>query len=204
MGMDAGSNSYVMATKYDDNPDLTTDGLYYFTASGNVGIGVTPEAWDTYKALQIGQAGAIWSYPSANDMYFSNNIAYKSAAFEYINDGYGGYCGIDAVGKFQVKLAPSGTAGNGPALVDAMTIYNSGVTQVNTTTGVGDGSYTLLAQRDDASSVGFSHLSCGADADRGAIRVGGYWIWVDDTGDLRIKSGVPSSDTDGTVVGTQN
>lgn len=31
-----------------------------------------------------------------------------------------------------------------------------------------------------------------------------YHIWVDGTGDLRIKSGAPSSDTDGTVVGTQS
>lgn len=38
-----------------------------------------------------------------------------------------------------------------------------------------------------------------------AIRLGNnYYIWVDNTGDLRIKSGAPSSDTDGTIVGTQS
>jgi hypothetical protein len=37
----------------------------------------------------------------------------------------------------------------------------------------------------------------------GALRLGSYYLWVDSTGDLRIKSGAPSSDTDGTVVGTQ-
>jgi hypothetical protein len=36
-----------------------------------------------------------------------------------------------------------------------------------------------------------------------AIAFGGYFLWVDATGDLRIKSGAPTSDTDGTVVGTQ-
>jgi hypothetical protein len=36
------------------------------------------------------------------------------------------------------------------------------------------------------------------------LRLGAYYLWVDATGDLRIKSGVPSSDTDGTVVGTQS
>lgn len=35
------------------------------------------------------------------------------------------------------------------------------------------------------------------------LRLGTYYLWVDATGDLRIKNGVPSSDTDGTVVGTQ-
>jgi hypothetical protein len=34
--------------------------------------------------------------------------------------------------------------------------------------------------------------------------LGAYHLWVDSTGDLRIKSGAPTSDTDGTVVGTQS
>lgn len=37
----------------------------------------------------------------------------------------------------------------------------------------------------------------------GTIRLGAYRLWVDAAGALRIKSGAPSSDTDGTVVGTQ-
>jgi hypothetical protein len=34
-------------------------------------------------------------------------------------------------------------------------------------------------------------------------KLGAYHLWVDSTGRLRIKSSVPTSDTDGTVVGTQ-
>jgi hypothetical protein len=37
----------------------------------------------------------------------------------------------------------------------------------------------------------------------GTFRLGAYRLWVDSTGDLRIKNGAPTSDTDGTVVGTQ-
>lgn len=33
--------------------------------------------------------------------------------------------------------------------------------------------------------------------------MGGYHLWVDSSGRLRIKSSQPTSDTDGTVVGTQ-
>lgn len=33
--------------------------------------------------------------------------------------------------------------------------------------------------------------------------MGTYHMWIDSTGDLRIKNGVPTGDTDGTVVGTQ-
>lgn len=35
------------------------------------------------------------------------------------------------------------------------------------------------------------------------VRFGTHHLWVDSTGDLRIKSTAPTSDTDGTVVGTQ-
>lgn len=37
----------------------------------------------------------------------------------------------------------------------------------------------------------------------GWLRIGTYRLWVDSTGDLRIKNGAPASDLDGTVVGTQ-
>lgn len=40
--------------------------------------------------------------------------------------------------------------------------------------------------------------------DGGRLQLGNYHLWVDGTGDLRIKSGAPASDTDGTVVGTQS
>lgn len=35
------------------------------------------------------------------------------------------------------------------------------------------------------------------------LLLGGYQLWVDASGKLRIKNGAPTSDTDGTVVGTQ-
>lgn len=38
----------------------------------------------------------------------------------------------------------------------------------------------------------------------GTIRLGVYYLWVDGSGNLRIKSGAPSSAADGTIVGTQS
>lgn len=38
----------------------------------------------------------------------------------------------------------------------------------------------------------------------GTLRLGDNHLWVDATGDLRIKNGAPTSDTDGVVVGTQS
>jgi hypothetical protein len=35
------------------------------------------------------------------------------------------------------------------------------------------------------------------------LKLGGYALWVDSKGRLRVKLGTPLSDTDGSVVGTQ-
>lgn len=40
--------------------------------------------------------------------------------------------------------------------------------------------------------------------EKGHLQLGAYHLWVDSTGDLRIKSSAPVSDTDGTIVGTQS
>lgn len=34
--------------------------------------------------------------------------------------------------------------------------------------------------------------------------MGAYHIWIDATGDVRIKSSCPTGDTDGTIIGTQS
>ena len=53
-------------------------------------------------------------------------------------------------------------------------------------------------------SGGFGINIDGGGWNNGHLRLGNYRIWVDSTGDLRIKNGAPTSDTDGTVVGTQS
>jgi hypothetical protein len=50
-------------------------------------------------------------------------------------------------------------------------------------------------------SAGLGIASGGWDTPH--LRLGSYHLWVDSTGDLRIKNGAPTSDTDGTIVGTQ-
>lgn len=35
------------------------------------------------------------------------------------------------------------------------------------------------------------------------FRMGAYYLWIDATGDLRIKNSAPANDTDGTVIGAQ-
>ena len=49
----------------------------------------------------------------------------------------------------------------------------------------------------------FATLKMSAFWGKIGLTLGAYSLWVDSSGRLRIKSGAPSSDTDGTVVGTQ-
>lgn len=46
-------------------------------------------------------------------------------------------------------------------------------------------------------------MAGGSSWSTGHLRLGTYHLWVDSTGDLRIKNGAPTGDADGTVVGTQ-
>jgi len=57
----------------------------------------------------------------------------------------------------------------------------------------------------DATAAGVKVYSpAGASSYTYPLYLGAYSLWVDSTGDLRIKNGAPTSDTDGTVVGTQS
>ncbi len=60
-----------------------------------------------------------------------------------------------------------------------------------------------LSQNGD--TVWHAGNQCGSSAWNGAhLTLGNYHFWVDSSGRLRVKSGSPTSDTDGTIVGTQS
>ena len=61
--------------------------------------------------------------------------------------------------------------------------------------------YTEGRVRFDAGSNGVQLVSSAWNYN--PMRLGAYYLWVDATGNLRIKNGAPAFDTDGTVVGTQ-
>ena len=60
----------------------------------------------------------------------------------------------------------------------------------------------LLEQR-DRELEDYLSGALGNGAWQAPLRLGVHRLWVDATGDLRIKSSIPTSDLDGTVVGTQ-
>jgi hypothetical protein len=108
-------------------------------SSGNLGLGVTPSAWDTgasVKALQVGNAASLWSYSTTN-AYVGANEYWNGANRIYLNTApaceYGQENGVHIW-----KIAPSGTAGNAITFTQAMTLDASGnlgvgVTSINQT-----------------------------------------------------------------------
>ena len=75
----------------------------------------------------------------------------------------------------------------------------------NWTGAAGTGTTYILHNKGLAYPNGtFNHEQFASNWDFGGkLQLGNYYLWVDSSGRLRIKNGVPTSDTDGTVVGTQ-
>lgn len=111
--------------------------------SQNVGVGVTPSAWQTganLKALQVGIGAAFFS--DTNSAYLGQNVFQDSAGTsKYINTNF--------ASKYQQSssvhswfTAASGTAGNAITFTQAMTLDASGNLGVGVTS---IPSYTRLA-----------------------------------------------------------
>jgi hypothetical protein len=115
-------------------------------SSGNLGLGVTPSAWDSNrKAFQIGGNGALWSQSSGSGFLFlSNNLYYDGTDFRYLNTAASGYYAIASDASFRWHQAASGTAGDPITFGDAkMTLDASGNLLVGTTTQYGSQKLSL-------------------------------------------------------------
>jgi hypothetical protein len=102
-----------------------------FDSSGNLGLGVTPSAWDTIKPLQSGN-GSFYGF-STTEMGVNQNMYYASGAYRYITSAVAtAYRQISGVHSWH--NAASGTAGNAITFTQAMTLDASGNLGVGTTT----------------------------------------------------------------------
>jgi hypothetical protein len=98
--------------------------------SGNLGLGVTPSAWDTVTGFQVGRA-SIYGY-AANDGGFQINTYYGNSSFRYIANGTAEQIRFED-GAIKFRQAPSGTAGNAISFTQAMTLDASGNLGIGTT-----------------------------------------------------------------------
>ena len=109
--------------------------------SGNVGIGVTPNAWSTVTALQM--AGpSLWG--SSTVGHLSVNTYFDGTNYKYINtDAAMDYYQLS--GTHVWRYAASGTAGTNVTFSEAMRIDSSGNLLVGATSSVNGGSAISVA-----------------------------------------------------------
>jgi hypothetical protein len=92
-------------------------------SSGNLGLGVTPSAWSTGRAFQIGTGPSIWGL--TRSIVLGSN-SYFDSGDKYLSTGAAGQYTIASTGVHQWFNAPSGTAGNAISFTQAMTLNASG------------------------------------------------------------------------------
>lgn len=109
-------------------------------SSGNLGLGVTPSAWVSYKAIQVQDA----SFASSNggDTQITANAYAGSGSWTYLKSGVGATRYV-MDGQHRWFTAPSGTAGNAISFTQAMTLTANGGLCVGTTVDPGSGSINL-------------------------------------------------------------
>ena len=100
------------------------------TASGNLGLGVTPSAWGTFTALQVGNA-ATWS-TGTNNSHWSSNTYYDGTNRIYIGSDFATEYAQQS-GAHKWFTAPSGTAGGTITATQAMTLNASGNLSIGNT-----------------------------------------------------------------------
>ena len=94
-------------------------------ASGNLGLGVTPSAWDSsVKALQVGSGAALHDAGSGNTI-LSSNLYYSSTGNRYIATDFATAYQQNN-GLHYWYTAASGTAGDAISFTQAMTLNASG------------------------------------------------------------------------------
>ena len=103
------------------------------SSDGNIGIGVTPSAFSTYKALQIGAYSSLVGQHNDTRAWLSNNAYFDGTNWKYIVNGpcvqYNLYDG-----EHRFNIASSGTANNNISFTQALTITSSGSVGIGTST----------------------------------------------------------------------
>lgn len=141
-------------------------------ASGNLGLGVTPSAWDTIKAFQSGN-GSFYGF-STTEMGLSQNMYYASGAYRYITSAVATtYRQISGVHSWHT--AASGTAGDPITFTQAMTLDASGNLLVGVTSTTNTSGGLILRQNGNGVDLNASG-STGAISIRGTASTGAALI----------------------------
>ena len=129
---DAGGSGLTNLAFYTYNGSLTE--RMRLDSSGNLGLGVTPSAWNTnYKAVQV-KGASLFQGASNSEASLSANNFVDAVGDKYINSDYASVY-VQFQGQHIWKTAPSwnGTGSNAISFTQAMTLDASGNLGVGTT-----------------------------------------------------------------------
>ena len=106
-------------------------------ASGNLGLGVTPSAWEsTYRAFQVGLGTSLIGITNDVDVNLTNNARYDGTDWRYIATSPAERY-RQSNGRHIWYQATSGSAGNAITFTQAMTLTAAGNILIGTTTDAG-------------------------------------------------------------------
>ena len=194
------SSQILRFAKSDDAAFTNYTELMQLNASGNLGLGVTPQTWwGSRKALQINTGGAFVGSNAGFIEMYGNAYLNGSAQNIYLANGAAALYQMGS-GSHAWFTAPSGTAGNAITFTQAMTLDASGKLFVGTTSGATKIDVRGTSASADATIqiVGntVSSLLLGQNADGGVIRGQGgnnaLSFWTGGSGD----TGAASSGTE--------
>jgi hypothetical protein len=151
-----GSN-YIFRTS--GTASLTLD------SSGNLGLGVTPSAWEAGYQVLENSGGSLFS--GSNSVVRTIQGGYINSGYKYKHTSIAASLYEQNAGAHQWYNAPSGTAGNAISFTTAMTLDASGNLLVGTTTPVynASGRGLITINGSSAAAVGFT----AGGADKGII-----------------------------------
>ena len=96
-----------------------------FDTSGNLGLGVTPSAWSSYKAIELPNGVALAAYSGGAQAItsLSNNAYWNGTNWIYkVSSSPAAQHLMPFAGGHQWLTAPSGTAGNAISFTQALTL----------------------------------------------------------------------------------
>jgi hypothetical protein len=152
------------------------------SASGNLGLGVTPSAWGSgFKAFEVGQLGSGFFSVGATSLQVTNNYYYNGTNYIYANNGYATRYHLVS-GEHQWYNAPSGTAGNAISFTQAMTLNANGELLIGSTSDAGNYKLQVTGQGYFTSTINtndgfYSSLAGSNSVGSGAyLQLGSYAI----------------------------